>query len=279
MEFDWTAIQDVVLVWGMRIVGALVALFIAWVIAGWVRRSIRNGLERRNFDATLTKFFANVARWAILIAALIGVLGVFGIETASFAALIAALGLAIGLAFQGTLSNFASGVMLLVFRPFRVGDYVRVAGEMGTVEEVELFFTELKTPDAKKLIIPNSSILSDAIENFTHHEVRRVTVKIGVDYSADVDRTREILEACAPKIEGVLEDPPPQAFLSELGASSVDWQLRVWTTGDIYWDVHQRAVRAAKIALDEAGIGIPFPQVDVHFDEPVVQALTSKRTA
>jgi len=279
MELDWTAIQDVVLVWAMRVVGALITLFLAWVIAGWVRRRIRVGLEKRGFDATLTKFFGNVARWAILIAALIGVLGVFGIQTASFAALLAAMGLAIGLAFQGTLSNFAAGVMLLVFRPFKVGDYVRVADEMGTVEEVELFFTELKTPEAKRIIVPNSQILADAIENFTHHEVRRVTVPVGVDYGADLDRTRGVLEAAAKKIEGVLEDPEPQIFLSALGASSVDWQVRVWTTGDVYWDVHQRTVRAAKQALDEAGIGIPFPQMDVHFDEPMVHALAGKKTA
>lgn len=278
MDFEWESMQDVVLVWGVRVVGVLVTLFIAWVLSGWARRSIRRALGARNFDATLTKFFSNLARWAILIAAFIGVLGVFGIQTASFAALIAALGLAIGLAFQGTLSNFAAGIMLLVFRPFRVGDYVRVADETGTVEEVELFFTELKTVDAKRLIIPNSTILADAIENFTHHEVRRVTVSVGVDYSADLDRSREVLEGCVKNVEGALEDPAPQIFLSGLGDSSVDWQVRIWTTGDIYWDVHQRTVRAAKQALDEAGIGIPFPQMDVHFDEPVVQAVGGRKS-
>ncbi len=273
MEFDWTVIQEVAVTWGLRVVGAIITLFVAWVIAGWVRRSIRRALEARRVDETLVRFFANVARWAILIGAIIGVLGVFGVQTASFAALIASVGLAIGLAFQGTLSNFAAGVMLLVFRPFKVGDFVRVAGELGTVEEIELFFTELKTPEAKKLVVPNSSILSAAIENFTHHDVRRVSVPVGVDYGADLDRTRAILEGCVKDIEGALADPAPQIFLSALGASSVDWEVRVWTHGDVYWDVHQRTVAAAKKALDAAGIGIPFPQMDVHFDEPVVTAL------
>lgn len=273
MEFDWVVIQEVLLTWGVRVVGALVALFLAWVLASWIRRVIRSALTARKFDSTLTTFFANLARWAVLITAIVGVLGVFGIETASFAALVAALGLAIGLAFQGTLSNFAAGVMLLVFRPFRVGDYVRVAGETGVVEEIELFFTELKTLEAKRVIIPNSMVVAAPIENVTHHEVRRITIAVGVDYSADVDRTREVLRGSLAHIEGVLTDPAPQIFLNGLGASSVDWQVRVWTKGDDYWDVHERTVRAAKQALDEAKIGIPFPQMDVHLDEPVVRAL------
>jgi small conductance mechanosensitive channel len=261
--------------WGLKIIGVLVALFIAWILAGWVRRRIERGLAAREFDATLAHFFANLARYAILVGALVGCLGVFGIQTASFAAVIAALGLAIGLALQGTLSNFASGVMLLIFRPFKVDDWVKIAGELGRVTEVELFTSELATPDNRRIIIPNSKIFGSVIENITHHPIRRVDVPVGVEYGADLDRTREVLEACIPNIEGVLEDPEPQVFLKELGASSVDYVLRVWVNTPDFWDVHQRTVRAAKQALDEAGLGIPFPQVDVHFDEPVEKSLAA----
>jgi small conductance mechanosensitive channel len=256
----------------------LVLLFIAWIIAGWSRRALQSTLEKRSFDLTLTRFFSNLLRYGILIVAAVGCLGVFGIETTSFAAVIAAAGLAIGLAFQGTLSNFAAGVMLLVFRPFKVGDFVAVAGIMGTVEEIDLFTSNLTTVDNRLLVVPNSSIFGAVIENFNHHDTRRVDVPVGVDYGADVDRTREVLEGMVDAIPGVLKEPEPQVFLAELGASSVDWQVRVWCKTDDFWDVHQATVRAAKAALDQAGLGIPFPQVDVHFDEPAIAALAGKRT-
>ena len=259
MNFDWKGLQDLLLTWGVRVSGALVAIFLAWVVAGWLRRAIRDALTARRFDTTLTKFFGNLARWALLISAVIGILGVFGIQTASFAALIAAMGLAIGLAFQGTLSNFAAGVMLLVFRPFKVGDVVRAAGENGTVEEVELFFTELKTPDARRVIIPNSTIVTGAIENFTHHHVRRVSLAVAVDYAADIDRTRQVLANGVKSLEGALADPPPQVSVTGLGAAAVEWEVKVWANGDVCGDVHERMIRAVKKAIDEARIGVPAP--------------------
>ena len=262
--------------WGVRILGVLVALLIAKMIASWAKRSIQRTLEKRNFDPTLTRFFANMARYGILIGAVIGCLGVFGIETASFAAVIAAGGLAVGLAFQGTLSNFAAGVMLIVFRPFKVGDVISVAGLVGAVDELELFTTELTTPDNRRLIVPNSAIFGATIENITHHSTRRVDVPVGTDYSADVDETRKVLEAMAKDIEGGLKDPAPQIFLSGLGGSSVDWQVRVWCNTADYWDVLQRTIRDTKAALDAANIGIPFPQTDIHFDADALAALAKK---
>jgi small conductance mechanosensitive channel len=198
---------------------------------------------------------------------------VFGIQTTSFAAVIAAGGLAIGLAFQGTLSNFAAGVMLLAFRPFKVGDLIVVAGTMGTVQEIELFTCELTALDNRRIVIPNSSIFGSTIENLTHHPQRRVDIPVGTSYSADTDRVRAVLEATLAKVEGVLEEPAPQVLLKGLGSSSVDWQLRGWCNTEDYWDVWQRMIRDAKAALDREGIGIPFPQQDVHLDPDVVQAL------
>jgi len=278
---DWNAFLEKVIelatTWGIRIVGALFALLLAWIVAAWARRRTLRVLEARAFDPALSKFFASLLRYAILVGAVLGVLGVFGVETTSFAAVIGAAGLAIGLAFQGTLSNFAAGVMLLVFRPFRIGDFVAVAGIKGTVQEIDLFTTDLTTVDNRRLVVPNSKIFGEVIENFTHHDTRRVDVSVGVEYGADVDRTRAVLEAMVPSIPKVLQDPAPQVFLAELGASSVAWQIRVWTRTDDFWDVHQATVRAAKAALEAAGLTIPFPQVDVHLDEPVLAAIGGKR--
>lgn len=261
------ATTQLAITWGARVLGVLFALFIASIIAGAVRRSMMRGFERSNFDATLARFFSNLARYAILIAAGLGCLGVFGIETTSFAAVIAAGGLAIGLAFQGTLSNFASGVMLLVFRPFKVGDVINAAGVIGAVEEIELFTVELTTPDNRRIIVPNSVIFGGTIENITHHPERRVDVGVGTAYSADLDTTRKILEDAIAKVAGGLSEPEPQVFLSELGASSIDWKLRLWCKTEDYWDVRQTLMRDCKVTLDAAGIGIPFPQMDVHVDK------------
>ncbi len=275
MDIDPNKFIDPVIEYGPKVIGVLLALVLALMIAGWTERVVRAGLERRNFDATLTRFFAKLARYFILIAAVLGCLGVFGIQTASFAAVLAAAGFAIGLAFQGTLGNFAAGVMLLVFRPFKVGDYVEVNGETGTCEHIDLFTCEFRTLDNRKLIVPNGSVFGNTITNYAGYEMRRVDIDVGAEYSADVDATRAALEKAAARVEGRLADPPPQVFLKGLGDSSIDWQVRVWCKTPDYWDVWQATVRATKLALDEAGIGIPFPQRDVHFDEAVVKALSN----
>ena len=247
-------------------VGAVVLLLVAWIISGIVSRLIRKSLERTKFDDTLTRFFSRLAKWAVLLLAVLACLSIFGVETTSFAAVIGAAGLAIGLAFQGSLSNFASGVMLLVFRPFKVGDVVRVAGETGKVEEIELFTTTLDTPDNRRIIVPNSAVFGSTIENISHHPHRRADVNVGVDYDADVDAVRAVLEKAVQTVPDQMEDPAPAVVLQELGGSSVDWTVRVWAKAEHFWDVRQATVRAVKLALDEAGIGIPYPQMDVHLD-------------
>ncbi len=258
--------------WGVKIVGVLIGLVAAFWIAGWLRNRIQAALERKKFDPTLSRFFANMARYGVLTGAILGLLGVFGVQTASFAAVIAAAGLAIGLAFQGTLSNFAAGVMLLIFRPFKVGDLITVAGQTGFVEAIDLFTIEMKTVDNKMIIVPNKNVFGTTIENYTFHPIRRVDVPVGVEYGADIDRTVEVLHKAATSVKGVLEDPAHQIFLSELGASSVDYQVRVWCNTEDYWDVYQATIRAVKLHLDEAGLGIPFPQMDVHLDQPTPAA-------
>ncbi|MGE0785855.1 MAG: mechanosensitive ion channel family protein [Sandaracinaceae bacterium] len=265
--------------YALQALGVLAGLLAAWVGAGWVRRWMLAGFAKANFDLTLARFFANVVRYAILVATVVGCLGAFGVETTSFAAVIGAAGLAVGLAFQGSLSNFAAGVMLLVFRPFKVGDFVTGGGVSGTIEQIELFTTEFRTPDNRKLIVPNSSVFGGTIENVTAHETRRVDIAVGVDYGADIDTTRAVLERAVASVSGRIEEPPSQVFLTGLGASSVDWKLRVWCKTEDYWTVYEAVIRAAKMHLDEAEIGIPFPQMDVHFDEDGLRAMGASRAA
>lgn len=261
--------MDTVLPYLIDIVSAVVLLVLTVVVAGWARRATQNTLERSNVDATLTRFFGSFARYAVLVLGVLTVLSVFGLSIASFAAVLAGAAFAVGLALQGTLSHFAAGVMLLIFRPFGTGDKVSVAGITGSVVEVGLFATLFDTPDNRRIIVPNGSIFGSTIENMSHHHTRRVDVSVGTDYTADLGATRQVLEQVATSTEGGLDDPSPQVYLSELGASSIDWSVRVWAPADAYWSVRERLTNAIKTALDEHEIGIPYPQMDVHVDSLV----------
>jgi small conductance mechanosensitive channel len=251
---------------GIKTAGALALIFVAWVIAAWVGRIVARRLERVQFDLTLTRFFASVTRYTILVMALLACLSIFGVQTTSFAAVIGAAGLAVGLAMQGTLSNFAAGIMMLVFRPFTIGDVVEAGGVRGKITAIELFTTTFDTPDNRRFIVPNSLIFGATIENVTYHATRRVDVSVGADYGADIDATRAVLEKAVASVPGRIEEPAAQVFLQQLGGSSVDWQVRVWCNTEDYWDVYQATVRAVKREMDAASIGIPFPQMDVHLD-------------
>ncbi len=262
--------------WGVKIVGALFALFAAWVIAGMLSRAVRKVASKRKLDSTVAGFTANVVRYLVLTASIVGILGVFGIETSSFAAIIGAAGLAIGLAFEGTLGNLAAGVMLLVFRPFKIGDVITAGGVTGKVNELELFTTTITTPDNRKIIVPNKVIGADTITNFAGYETRRCDISVGVDYDKDCDDVRAALEESLELIDSKLAEPAPQVFLVGLGGSSVDWQVRVWCKTEEYFVVHEQIVRAIHKKLTEKGIGIPYPQMDVHLDPQVVSALASK---
>lgn len=263
------SIIDAIARFGLDLIGAILLLVGTWIISRWARRTVAKTLAKSNLDETLTKFFGNMLGWGILILGVIAILGIFSISTASFAAVLAAAGLAIGLAFQGTLSNFAAGIMLLVFRPFKVGDIIKAAGETGGVQEIDLLVTKLDTLDNRRIIIPNSKIFGDTIETVTYHPVRRVDVPVGVDYGADLDQVRAVLEKAAPTVEGGLADPPPQVFLGTLGDSAVNWEVRVWCNTPDYFAVLEATTRVTKKALDDAGISIPFPQLDVHVDGAV----------
>ncbi|MEF8795023.1 MAG: mechanosensitive ion channel domain-containing protein [Salinivenus sp.] len=242
-------------------------LVIGRYLARWVRDLIRGGLDTPGVDRTLTKFAGNFAYYGIFLLAIFAALETLGVETASFVAVLAAASFAVGLALQGTLANFAAGIMLLVFRPFSVNDYVDIAGETGFVKEIQLFFTRLRTRENRLIIVPNGDIFGATIENIFAHDKIRVDCDVGTDYPADIDATREVLLEAARSVEDRLVDEGEQAALVELGGSSINWQVRVWARPEDYFRLKQELTRQVKYHLDEAGIGIPFPQMDVHLDE------------
>lgn len=251
--------------WTIKIVGVLFALFIAWGFANWARAKALRGLEKRKLDLTLSRFCANMVRYLILIGAVLGCLGVFGIETTSFAAVIGGGALAVGLAFQGTLSNFAAGAMLLIFRPFKVGDYVTVAGVSGTVDEIELFTVKIITADNRVFIVPNGSIFGAVIENASAMPTRRVDVKITTGIAADLEQTRATLTKAIGQVPHILPDPAVAVALTGLAPTTVDWAVRVWTKSDNYFAVHEALLQTLKVELQTAQI-VPAPVIVPHMN-------------
>ncbi|NRA66876.1 MAG: mechanosensitive ion channel [Pseudobacteriovorax sp.] len=245
-----------------------VAIFVAAILVSkWIDKLIRKALQRAKVDTTLSRFFGSLARYAIITMTVISILGSFGVQTASFAAVIASVSFALGLALQGSLGNFASGIMLLLFRPFSVGDFIRAAGETGSVTHIDFLTTALDTPDNRRIIIPNSQVFGSTIENVTFNQARRCDVAVGTAYESDVDETRKVLEAVIANYKGRIKDKESVVVLTGLGASSVDWALRVWVDKADYWTVREELLRLVKYELDKAKIGIPFPQMDVHIQK------------
>jgi len=254
-RIDW----DLVAVWGLKFGFALLVLVGAWVFSGWIRAALKRGTNKAHLDPTLSAFFANLAKWAILTIAVITTLEVFNIQPASFAAVIAALGLAIGLAFQGTLSNIASGILLLIFRPFKVGDSVVIAGQAGIVNEIDLFTTALDTADGRRVIVPNAQIAGAVIDNQSHHPRRRAEVLLSVSASSPVEATRKALETAAREAiagAGGLDIPPPEITMTDFGRASVQWAVRVWAPREKLGAVRTQILEAMKRELDAAGVRV-----------------------
>jgi small conductance mechanosensitive channel len=254
---------------------AILAIFIGYLFASYLSR-VACGPVCRRVDPTLGKFIGKVIVYGVLLGVVGAVLSQVGVRLGGLATILAAAGFAIGLAFQGTLSNFAAGVLLLVFRPFKVGDFINAAGVMGKVNEIDLFTTTLDTPDHRRIIVPNSSISGNTIENVRFHLHRRAEVLVGVAYSADIDRTREALtNACLALGDRVIqgEGRGYMVIMSELGSSSVNWMVRAWVASTDFFAARELLTVEVKRQLDSAGITIPFPQMDVHlFREGGIEA-------
>nr|WP_315852700.1 mechanosensitive ion channel domain-containing protein [Allorhodopirellula solitaria] len=244
----------------------LFVIFIGYMIAKYLMRVISQPVCRR-VDETLGKFIGKMVFYLIMLGVVGAVLSKLGAPLGGLAAMLAAAGFAIGLAFQGTLSNFAAGVLMLVFRPFKVGDFVTAASVSGKVNEIDLFTTTLDTPDNRRIIVPNSSIAGGTIENMTHHKHRRVEVLVGVDYGADLHVTRSALQQAIDQlaehtVQG--DDRGGAVVLAGLGDSAVQWKVRLWVLAKDYWPLNEALIAAVKTQLDAAGVSIPFPQMDVH---------------
>jgi len=252
---------------GPSILIALATFVIGMWVAKLVRKGVRRVLSARNVDATLTGFLSSITYLALMTMVVIAALQKLGVQTTSFIAVLGAATLAIGFALQGSLSNFAAGVLIIFFRPFRAGDYVEVAGVAGVVLDVQVFATSLKTPDNKKIVVPNGSVMGGNITNYSAHDTRRVDMVFGCSYGDDILQAKQVLEKILKSDERVLADPAPVVAVSELGDSSINFVVRPWVkTADywnVYWDTHEKV----KLEFDAAGVSIPFPQRDVHMHQ------------
>ncbi|HCK19675.1 MAG TPA: mechanosensitive ion channel protein MscS [Thalassospira sp.] len=265
---------------GLDLLGAVLILVIGWWIAGRTGALVRHSLKNAKFvDSTLKPLAASIARYAVLIFVIIAVLSNFGVETTSIIAVLGAAGLAIGLALQGTLSNIAAGVMILILRPLKVDEFVEAGSVSGTVVEITLFTTLLKTPDGVFISAPNSQIWNSAIKNYSRNPTRRLDIKVGIAYDDDVDAALDFLKNLVASDERVLKDPEPMSFVANLGESSVDLTARGWVATSEFWPTFFDLTRKSKTELEAAGFSIPFPQRDLHVIESAETASIAKPAA
>ncbi|RKZ13766.1 mechanosensitive ion channel family protein [bacterium] len=264
-------VMNMVTEWGVKVIGAILILIIGRMIAGAMRKGVRKLMADRNIDHSLVGFVSSLLYFAVMAFVFIAALAKFGIQTASFVAILGAAGFAIGMALQGTLANFASGVMILLFRPFKTGDFIEAAGVMGTVKDIAIFATTMATPDNKKIIVPNGQLYGGIISNFNGYDTRRVDMVVGVSYDADLNQALDVIKGVLAKDDRLLADPATKIAVSEMADSSVNFIVRPWVKGADYWDVFFDFQKNCKEALDAAGIEIPYPQTVVHMQKADAQ--------
>ncbi|WP_461517329.1 mechanosensitive ion channel family protein [Porticoccus sp.] len=253
-----------ILYYGFKILMAVVILIAGKYLAKWLSQTVGSLLKKREMDEAIQHFVAALVYYALLVFVGIAALGQLGIHTASFVAVIGAAGLAVGLALQGSLSNFAAGVLILIFKPFQLGDFVEVAGVAGVVSKILVFTTELNTGDNKRVIIPNGQVMGGTITNFSANDTRRVDLIFGISYGDDIDKAKRLLEEVVNADERVLKDPAPTIAVVELADSSVNFVVRPWVNKADYWGVYFGVTESVKKRFDQEGVSIPFPQTDVH---------------
>jgi small conductance mechanosensitive channel len=260
-------VQEWIAFYGIKIIAALVILIVGHWIAKGVERLTGRILTGKKVDQTIVSFVGHLLYIALITFVVIAALAQLGIQTTSFIAVIGAAGLAIGLALQGSLANFAAGFLMIIFKPFKAGDYIEGGGASGIVEKIEVFTTTLKTLDNKVVIIPNAKMMGDNIINYSTKETRRLDLDFGVSYDDDIDKVRTCIQDVINSDERTLKDPGALILVKELASSSVNFQLRVWVKGSDYWGVYFDVIEAVKKRFDAQGISIPFPQRDVHVYE------------
>ncbi|MCG6188765.1 mechanosensitive ion channel family protein [Maribellus maritimus] len=259
--------SDIILFYGPRLVGAIITLIIGWWIIKVIQKALRKGFEKREMDPSLRGFLNSMIGILLKTMLIISVVGMLGVQMTSFIAVLGAAGLAIGMALSGTLQNFAGGVMILLFKPFKVGDFIDAQGHKGIVNEIQIFNTILKTPDNKTIIIPNGGLSTSSMVNFSAEPKRRVDFLFGIGYGDDVDKAKEVLRTLIDKDERILKEPEPFIAVSELGDSSVNIVVRVWAEASNYWGIYFDMTENVYKTFDKEGLNIPFPQMDVHIQK------------
>jgi small conductance mechanosensitive channel len=258
-------VYELIVKYGMTFIMAIVVLIVGLIVIKWITRALVRLMKKGNVNPSLIPFLRSLSNILLKAMLIISVMGMVGIEMTSFIAVLGAAGLAVGLALQGTLQNFAGGVMILLFKPYEVGHFIEAQGFMGTVKEIQIFTTVLNTPDNRKVIIPNSPLATGSITNFSAMPTRRIDFSFGIGYGDNIDKAKDILLKMAQKDDRVLkEDNPPQVMVEALGDSSVNLKLRTWVKSEDYWSLFFDVTENVKKQFDAAGISIPFPQSDVH---------------
>ncbi len=264
---DWAnpeQIQSYVQDYGLPVLFAIIILIVGAWAAKVIKGIVNRMLTRRELDPIIVGFIANFTYVILMVFVVLAALGKVGVQTTSFVAIIGAAGLAIGLALQGSLANFAAGFLMILFRPFKKGDYIEAGGTAGIVDEIQVFTTILKTPDNRLVIVPNAKIMGDNITNYSAMDRRRLDLTFGVSYTDDIPKVKAVLKQIAESDERVLKEPAPQVLLAELADSSVNFIMRVWVKSSDYWPFNFDTIEKVKLEFDKQGISIPFPQRDVH---------------
>ena len=264
---DWNQVYELGADFGLKLIAALAIFVIGRWVARWLSGLLEKGMQKAGTDQTLIVFLRNIVYVGLMVFVIIAAVGQLGVQTTSFLAVLGAAGLAVGLALQGSLANFAAGVLIIIFRPFKVGDYIEAGGVAGTVRAISIFTTTLHTPDNKVVIVPNAQVNSGTITNYSANDTRRVDMVIGVSYGDDLDKVRSVIEEVLAADERVLGDPAPLIAVSALADSSVNFTVRPWAKSSDYWGVYFDTQEKIKKRFDQEGISIPFPQQDVHIHQ------------
>lgn len=275
MNINWDALNldpqllwaDYILPWGTQIILALVIFIVGRIAVGIISGAIKKVMTKANLDPILVSFLSGILRTVMLLLVIVFSLSQLGLDTTSLVALLGAAGLAVGFALKDSLSHFAAGVMLILFRPFKVGDFVEVDGVMGSVEQITIMSTRLKSPDNKVIIVPNSNVFGNTMTNFSDQPTRRVDMVFGIGYGSDLLKAKTILEEMVNAHELTLAEPAPKVAVSELADSSVNFIVRPWVNAADYWTVYWDMMEKVKLRFDKEGIEIPFPQVSVHMEK------------
>ncbi|GEN67521.1 mechanosensitive ion channel family protein [Chryseobacterium rhizosphaerae] len=269
IQQHWDSLLSSAISWTPRIITAVISAILIYLIGSWMIRMIKKlvakAFKKRNMEASLQLFLLNIINWGLNILLFIVVVTQLGVQTSAFVAMIGAAGLAVGLALQGSLTNFAGGILILLLKPFKIGDFISTnSGVSGTVEAIDIFHTKLITPQNQLIVIPNGVVSNNSITNFTQLGSRRTSLDIGVAYDADLKQTKEILMKVINNNQYAFTEPAPQVMVTELGDSAVNLSVRVTTSNENFWKMNEELIINCKEALDKAGIGIPFPQRDIH---------------